>query len=75
MMGGGLTARVGTLQTSTLVVRMDDGVIHVRSNDVLRPALELWKLRRALAGIGVRTPPGGPRVRVKLGRLPAFGVH
>ena len=74
-MAGGLTASAtrGTAR-ATYTVSLRGDTVEVRSDAVVRPALELWRLRRALR----RTPLGGRRpgvpVRVRLGRLPPVTV-
>mgnify|MGYP006311096775 CR=1 FL=1 len=75
-MAGALTASAtrGTAR-ATYAVTLRGDTVEVRSDAVVRPAVELWRLRRALA----RTPAGGRRlgvpVRVRLGLLPPVTVR
>ncbi|MEQ8316378.1 MAG: hypothetical protein RIE77_10920 [Phycisphaerales bacterium] len=68
-MAGRLDARVRRGEKSSrLTIRFEDGAAHVTSDDVVTPALQLWRARRALKRAGAR--PVGLPVTLKLGSLP-----
>ncbi|MEQ9097189.1 MAG: hypothetical protein RIE32_13110 [Phycisphaerales bacterium] len=55
-------------KTSRLTVRFEQGAVHVSSDDVLTPAIQLWRARRAMRRAGAR--PAGVPITLSLGRLP-----
>ncbi|NRA57709.1 MAG: hypothetical protein HRU13_06285 [Phycisphaerales bacterium] len=73
-MGGALEARVGDPATP-ISIGFEGDTIDVRSDSIVRPALELLRLRRAIAGTPTPGLPGRVLVRVKLGWLPAISVR
>ncbi len=73
-MGGALEARVGDPATP-ISIRFEGDTIDVRSRAIVRPALALRRLRKALIHARLPQPPGPVTVRVKLGWLPAFTTN
>ncbi|MGD1915405.1 MAG: hypothetical protein ACFCBV_04355 [Phycisphaerales bacterium] len=70
-MGGALEARVGDPATP-ISIGFEGDTITVRSRAIVRPALALRRLRKAMGHAQLPKLPGPVTMRVKLGWLPAF---
>lgn len=69
MMAGRLDASVQRgNKSSRVMIHFEDGAAHVTSDDILTPAIHLWRARRALKRAGLK--PMGLSVTLRLGRLP-----
>jgi len=75
-MAGGLRASATRgPKHASYTVTMDGHSVRIRSADVVRPALELWRLRRALRHTPANGGLLGVPIHLRLGKLPTVTLR